>query len=132
MQINAERVVELRKKCSWSQDELATAAGLNLRTIQRVENSATASLQTMKAIASALEAELDDFRIKPEKVMAKYEYKTLVLPFKLGFIKQVVPDISASLNSEARDGWRLREVFTQTNASGQTDSAVAIMERPLG
>ena len=67
MQINAERVVEFRKKCSWSQDELATAAGLNLRTIQRVENSGTASLQTLKAIAAALEAELEDFRSNPER-----------------------------------------------------------------
>jgi hypothetical protein len=85
----------------------------------------------MKAIAAALEAELEDFRINPEERMTKYEYKTLVLPFKLGFIKQVLPDISASLNSEAHHGWRLREIFTQTNASGQTDTAVAIMERPL-
>jgi transcriptional regulator with XRE-family HTH domain len=131
MQVNAARVVEFRNKSSWSQDELATAAGLNLRTIQRVENTGTASLQTMKAIAAALEAELDDFKIKPETQMAKYEYKTVVMPFKMGLVSPGLPDIAASLNSEARSGWRLREILPQTNASGQTYGAVAIMERPL-
>jgi transcriptional regulator with XRE-family HTH domain len=130
MQVNAARVVEFRKKCSWSQDELATAAGLNLRTIQRVENSGTASLQTMKAIAAALEAELDDFKMKLETQMAKYEYKTVVMPFKMGVVNTGLPDIAGSLNSEARNGWRLREILPQTNASGQTFAAVAIMERP--
>jgi hypothetical protein len=63
--------------------------------------------------------------------MAKYEYKTVVMPFKTGLVSQGLPDISASLNSEARHGWRLRELFTQANASGQTFAAVAIMERSL-
>ena len=61
MQINAEQVMQLRKKRHWSQDELATAAGLNLRTVQRVEATGSASLQTLKAIASALESDLDAF-----------------------------------------------------------------------
>jgi transcriptional regulator with XRE-family HTH domain len=131
MQINAARVVEFRRKSSWSQDELATAAGLNLRTIQRVENSGTASLQTLKAIAAALEAELEDFKVNPEAHVAMYEYKTVVMPFKMGVMSQGLPDIAAALNSEARNGWRLREILPQTNASGQTCVAVAIMERPL-
>jgi transcriptional regulator with XRE-family HTH domain len=52
MKVNTAMVLELRKQRSWSQDELATAAGLNLRTIQRIENEGTASLQSLKAIAS--------------------------------------------------------------------------------
>jgi predicted transcriptional regulator len=45
MKINAELVLALRGKKSWSQDELAVVAGVNLRTIQRVEKEASASLQ---------------------------------------------------------------------------------------
>ncbi len=48
MKINAELVVKLRKATPWSQDELAIASGLNLRTIQRIEKQATASLQSKK------------------------------------------------------------------------------------
>jgi transcriptional regulator with XRE-family HTH domain len=131
MQINAERVIALRKKSSWSQDELATAAGLNLRTIQRVENSATASLQTMKAIAAALEADLDEFKHLPEKIMTKYEYKTLVLPFKFGLMSQTPPDVATALNKEAREGWRLSQVCTPVGASGTAASVIAILERPI-
>ena len=37
MKINAGLVLELRNRQSWSQEELALAAGVNLRTIQRIE-----------------------------------------------------------------------------------------------
>jgi transcriptional regulator with XRE-family HTH domain len=60
MKINAELVARLRKERSWSQDELAIASGLNLRTIQRVEKYASASLQTKKALAAALDIDTRD------------------------------------------------------------------------
>ena len=44
----------------WSQDELAIASGLNLRTIQRIESEASASLQSKKALASALDLDVQD------------------------------------------------------------------------
>jgi transcriptional regulator with XRE-family HTH domain len=70
MKVNAELIVRLRKERSWSQDELAIAAGLNLRTIQRVENDGAASLQSKKALAAALEIDTHDLdseevRMKP-------------------------------------------------------------------
>jgi transcriptional regulator with XRE-family HTH domain len=132
MQINAERVTALRKKSSWSQDELATAAGLNLRTVQRVENSGSASLQTLKAIAAALEVDLDEFKVHPEKVMAKYEYKTLVLPFKMGLFKQGLPDIASALNAEGSEGWQLKQIMLPSSQLGTSDSVVAVLERVLG
>ena len=132
MQINAERVTALRKKSSWSQDELATAAGLNLRTVQRVENSGTASLETVKAIAAALEVDLEEFKINPEKVMPKYEYKTLVLPFKMGLFKQGLPDIASALNAEGREGWQLKQIMLPSSQLGTSDSVVAVLERVLG
>ena len=53
MKIKADLVLEARKRKAWSQDELAVASGLNLRTIQRIESEASASLQSKKALASA-------------------------------------------------------------------------------
>lgn len=132
MEINADRVIALRKKSSWSQDELATAAGLNLRTVQRVENSGSASLQTLKAIAAALEADLDEFKKLPEKVMPKYEYKTVVLPFKMGLFKQGLPDIASALNAEGREGWQLKQIMLPSSQLGTSDRVVAILERGLG
>ena len=60
MKINAELIVKTRKAKCWSQEELAIAAGLNLRTVQRIENESSASLQSKKALASALEIDTQD------------------------------------------------------------------------
>lgn len=48
----------LRKKKGWSQEELAAICGLNVRTIQRVESGNTASLETLRSLASVFEIEL--------------------------------------------------------------------------
>ena len=39
MKINAEQVKKLRTERHWSQEQLAAACGVNLRTIQRLENT---------------------------------------------------------------------------------------------
>jgi len=59
MKINAEFVRDERKRRSWSQDELAVAAGINLRTIQRVETEGVASLQSAKALAAAFDVDVE-------------------------------------------------------------------------
>ena len=52
MKINAEQVFKLRLKNSWTQEELSIASGLSLKTVQRIEKKATASLQSKKALAA--------------------------------------------------------------------------------
>ncbi len=49
---------KLRKNKNWSQEQLATLCGLSLRTIQRVEAGNTASLETLKSLASVFEIEI--------------------------------------------------------------------------
>ena len=79
MKINVELVLKARKQKSWSQDELAIASGLNLRTIQRIESEASASLQSKKALASALDLDVQDLageELTEEKLMPqKWEYR---------------------------------------------------------
>lgn len=83
MKINADLVVKLRRKRSWSQDELAIASGLNLRTIQRIEKYASASLQSRKAVAAAFDIDTQDLdseetQMKPCPVCGSkeiYQYK---------------------------------------------------------
>jgi len=60
MKVKVDLLLQMRKAKAWSQDELATASGLNLRTIQRIEKEATASLQSMKALASAFDVNIRD------------------------------------------------------------------------
>ena len=77
MRVNAELIVRLRKERSWSQEELAIASGLNLRTIQRVEHHASASLQSKKALAAALDIDTRDLdeegRMKPCPACGSHE-----------------------------------------------------------
>lgn len=61
MRVNTDLIRRMRKDRAWSQDELAAAAGLNLRTVQRIEKEATASLQSVKALAAAFDADVRDF-----------------------------------------------------------------------
>ncbi|AGO54624.1 putative DNA-binding protein [Serratia plymuthica 4Rx13] len=48
------RIRQLRLEKGWSQEQLATIAGLSTRTVQRIENGEQASLDTLTAIAAAL------------------------------------------------------------------------------
>jgi transcriptional regulator with XRE-family HTH domain len=60
MTISSQYVRELRQKANWSQEDLAAASGLSLRTIQRVENDGAAAFETRKALAAAFGLRPDD------------------------------------------------------------------------
>src|SRR5437867_6021203 len=54
----ADRIKELRTKRAWSQDHLATIAGVSVRTVQRVEGGDPASPDTLKALANAFDTDV--------------------------------------------------------------------------
>lgn len=137
MNINAALVRQLRSEQSWSQEELATASGLNLRTVQRIEKEATASLQSKKALASVFGIAVKDLEHVELPVMQKYEYKTLDIDWKQGFLAGIKPapwpDLKTILNREAQEGWRLIQVLSpDLLMSGKTaEKMLAIFERPV-
>ncbi len=59
MQLNKETLRREREKRAWSQSHLAEVAGLSLRTVQRIERTGSASLDSAKAIASAFDKQVD-------------------------------------------------------------------------
>ena len=69
MKVKVDLVLKLRKEKAWSQDELAMASGLNLRTIQRIEKEATASLQSMKALASTFDLNVRDLEYEESEMI---------------------------------------------------------------
>ena len=62
VKVDPARVRALREERSWSQEHLASAAGLSTRTVQRVENEGAASSETLLALASALGLGVADLR----------------------------------------------------------------------
>lgn len=130
MKINAELVIALRTKRAWSQDELSIASGLNLRTIQRIEREASASLQSKKALASVFGIDIHDLQYLEKPSVTKYEYKSVEMPFRFGVLKQGTPDIEKILNAEGDKGWRLHQIVMPAGASfGQSEKMIAILER---
>lgn len=60
MQINtdAKKIKRWREDRSWSQEHLAEAAGLSLRTVQRIENGEGASRDSVMALAAAFNVDV--------------------------------------------------------------------------
>ncbi|KZN31797.1 hypothetical protein N474_22630 [Pseudoalteromonas luteoviolacea CPMOR-2] len=139
MKINAALVLGMRTQKSWSQEELAIASGLNLRTIQRIENEATASLQSKKALASALDINIRDLDFEEPIKKTKYEFKTIEIHnndgFLAGLTKPKLPDIAAILNKEGENGWMAVQVLSPEMAqgtwTGKAGNMVVLLQREL-
>ena len=100
----------------WSQEQLAEISGLSTRTVQRVEEGQTSSLDTRRALAGAFNFEDIDAFNKPyiiptneqmaaEKARFEKERVTLkAVPLKSGKqLAQLVEGTSANMFSEAAD-----------------------------
>lgn len=74
VKLNKDKIQKLRATKCWSQDELASASGLSVRTIQRVERNGTASLETTKALASV-------FDITPNELQTSNKIENVTFSF---------------------------------------------------
>ncbi|MEX2506751.1 MAG: helix-turn-helix domain-containing protein [Pseudohongiellaceae bacterium] len=136
MKINSDQIRNLRAEAGWSQDELAMASGLTLRTVQRMENESKASMQSLKAVAGALDISSSDLELKS---MNAFEYKALEISSKSlkKHDKQNLSErIQALLNKEGADGWELKQVIVPNyestwNEGLRFQSVVAILQRVL-
>ena len=68
MKINSALIKAEREKRAWSQEHLASVAGLGVRTIQRIEASGSGSPESVKALASVLELSVTDLSFVPKSV----------------------------------------------------------------
>ncbi len=137
MRVNANRVRALREDRSWTQEELALAAGLNLRTVQRIENEATGSAQSKKALANAFDIDSSELDQDSTHLLPRYEFKTVEIEPGEGLLSGIsrdgYPDITQLLNAEGEDGWMLIQILTPDFAerlrAGRTGRFVALMQR---
>jgi transcriptional regulator with XRE-family HTH domain len=60
MKTNSEVIKKLRIAKGWSQEQLGEASGLSLRTIQRLENGGNAAIESVRALAAALDVDPND------------------------------------------------------------------------
>jgi transcriptional regulator with XRE-family HTH domain len=64
MKLDPERLKKLRDLRGWSQDQLASAAGVSVRTVQRAETHGSASRETKVCLAAALDVPHSDLEAK--------------------------------------------------------------------
>ena len=122
MKIKAELVLKARKQKSWSQEELATASGLNLRTIQRIEREASASLQSMKALASALDLDIQDLDSPEIPMRQEWEYKVVETKNRTA--------LQPELTSAGAEGWELVSATAMFNTLMTKVVYTLILKRP--
>jgi transcriptional regulator with XRE-family HTH domain len=85
------RLKEIRTSLNCSQKELSEQTGLNLRTIQRIENNEVKpSLYSLKVIGEALNTDLSDF-VKTSEAQP-YEFN---LNLKITDMNQFLNDLKA-------------------------------------
>ena len=77
----------LRENKKWSQEQLAIMAGLSVRTIQRIERGQSASMESLKSLASVLEVSISTLEQEIFMIDKTSEkWKTLPLLFRLNFV----------------------------------------------
>lgn len=69
MKLKSRKIKELRNKKLWSQEELAAASNLSLRTIQRIEKDGISSIESLKALASVLEVKTEDLTVNEKNLI---------------------------------------------------------------
>ena len=55
MKLDGSKILVLRLERCWSQDQLAQAVGLSVRSIQRIEKGGSGSLESMKSLSAVFE-----------------------------------------------------------------------------
>jgi transcriptional regulator with XRE-family HTH domain len=62
VQVDSDLIRSEREKRAWSQEHLAGAAGIGVRTIQRIEATGVASYESVRAMSAALEIPVKTLR----------------------------------------------------------------------
>lgn len=96
MLIDKSLIKNARQQRGWTQQQFADICDLNIRTIQRLEKTGVASMETSKALASVLEVSVADLLVDDRSVLPSppesdsgkvlpYITLTFVVAFSLGY-----------------------------------------------
>ncbi len=72
---DATKLVHLRRENLWTQEDLAAASGVSVRTIQRMERDGRGSVESWKAIAAAFEVTAESLLLKPSHVIENVKHQ---------------------------------------------------------
>lgn len=96
--ILARNVRTVREHKNWTQQHLADAAGVKIRTVQRVENSEGASAETLTALAAAFNLPIDFLRTDLEALSSAVQKQFEELTKTHNIVEMTTVRTSADLN----------------------------------
>jgi transcriptional regulator with XRE-family HTH domain len=82
-------IQKLRLKRGWSQQQLADASGLSVRTIQRLENGLPASTESLNSLAAVFEIDFSTLSQEQEMIDANSPESNLTLKQEKAAFRQV-------------------------------------------
>jgi transcriptional regulator with XRE-family HTH domain len=113
-----KKIQELRRAKAWTQEQLAEAAGLDVRTIQRIEKDQTKSPETLQAIAGAFDVGVEDLRtttLIPQTKLAgtwlATSYREFITAERTRPAQQFARIVASPLSEEGKD--RVDELLRQ-------------------
>jgi transcriptional regulator with XRE-family HTH domain len=87
VQVDGNLIHSEREKRAWSQEHLAGAAGIGMRTIQRIEATGVASYESARAVSAALDILLGELRAgRPSPPRARFALRWLGAALALAFL----------------------------------------------
>lgn len=114
MLVETDRIRLEREKRAWSQDHLAQVSGLGLRTVQRIETSGTASLDSVTALASVFEVGVQELTKQPNLKTRKGP----ILVFGSGLFLALAVFLYG--NAIAKDALQLNYVYEKIAADDES------------
>lgn len=112
MELNAALIKKQRSNRAWSQTQLAEVSGLSLRTVQRIEKTGVASLESVKSIAAVFELEIKDMQLNSENNQRSFKINLTTLLTVIGLVlsgffifpataESIMVDVSVSSDGKA-------------------------------
>jgi transcriptional regulator with XRE-family HTH domain len=109
-----KKIKELREKRAWTQQRLAEIAGIEIRTIQRMEKDLTKNPETLQDVAAAFDVTVDSLRstwLIPEsrllRVRSVITYEDFIAAEEMyhsdAFSKAIVVPLKDEFQNEVRD-----------------------------
>jgi DNA-binding XRE family transcriptional regulator len=120
MHISSTLVKTEREKRAWSQEQLAAAAGVGLRTIQRVEATGVASNETALSLAAVFQCHVDALRTRTtENIKTPLWKRPAVVGTALSAVVALILSIAfASTRVQARE--IMLDVILKTSSAGSS------------
>ena len=96
VRLNPASVRNLRESKSWTQEHLASAAGIGVRTIQRMEADGAASAESRLAVAAALGVPVETFNADVSTAVARAEPRGVAMGKRWGYAGLLVGALASS------------------------------------